>query len=58
MSDRLAISASFSILAMSAFVLFSGMATRAPLGPEALDMPAAVAAEPLAQAPGSGLAPA
>ena len=54
MSERLAISASFSVLAMAAFALFSGLATRVPLGPEAVAAPAAVsAAEPLAQGPGS-----
>lgn len=53
MSDRLAVSASFSVLAMAAFVLFSGLSTRAPLGPEAIAAPAAVsAAETVAAAPG------
>jgi hypothetical protein len=43
-SDRLTISAAFSVLMMSAFVLFGPGATRTELGPEALRAPASLSA--------------
>lgn len=39
MSDRLAISAAFSVLAMAAFVLFGGQAEQASFGPGSLETP-------------------
>jgi hypothetical protein len=51
MSDRLAISASFSVLMMAAYVLFGADAQRTPLGPEA----ALVSME--ARLPGTALVP-
>jgi hypothetical protein len=39
MSDKLAISAAFSIFAMAAFVLFGGEPAEAPFGPASLETP-------------------
>lgn len=55
MSDRLAISAAFSVLMMSAFVLFGTDSTRADFGPDALQAPAVSAAPNALAAPGSAL---
>ncbi len=41
MSDRLAISASFSVLMMAMYVLFGNDAVRMPVGPGQLDTPLA-----------------
>lgn len=42
MSDKLAISAAFSIFMMTAYVLFGGEASRAPIGPGSLEAPVAI----------------
>lgn len=47
MSDKLAISAAFSVLAMTAFVLFGGEAAKAPFGPAELNAPIALSAPAL-----------
>jgi hypothetical protein len=39
MSDRLAVSASLSVLMMSIYVLFSSDVARAPIGPDRLTAP-------------------
>lgn len=39
MSDRLAIASAFSVLAMTAYVLFGADAARAPLAAETMDSP-------------------
>lgn len=52
MSDRLAISASMSVLMMSIYVLFGADAVRAPLGTEQLSAPASNAAPGLPGNPG------
>ena len=44
MSDKLAISAAFSVLAMTAYVLFGGGTARAPFGPDSLRAPAGISA--------------
>lgn len=43
MSDRLAVSASFSILMMSIYVLFGSDSVRAPIGAQDLNVPASIA---------------
>lgn len=47
MSDKLAISAAFSVFMMTAYVLFGGEAVRAPIGPESLEAPVALSAPAL-----------
>ncbi len=47
MSERLAVSATLSVLMMSIYVLFGTEAARTPFGPQELSVPAA------ASAPGS-----
>lgn len=44
MSERLAVSATLSVLMMSIYVLFGTEAARAPFGPQELTVPAAIAA--------------
>lgn len=44
MSDRLAISAAFSVLMMTAYVLFGADAIRVPVGPDAAETPVTVSA--------------
>jgi hypothetical protein len=43
-SDRLAVSAAFSVLMMSAFVLFGPVSTRVEFGPAALRAPSGISA--------------
>lgn len=50
MSDRLAVSATLSVLMMSIYVLFGNNAVRLPIGPDQLSAPHAAAA---ARLPGS-----
>lgn len=52
MSDRLAVSASMSVLMMSIYVLFGTDAVRAPLRSEQLDAPASITAPGLPGNPG------
>lgn len=47
MSDRLAISAAFSVLMMSAYVLFGAEAVRVPVGPASVATPVSVSAPAL-----------
>ena len=47
MSDKLALSAAFSVLMMTVYALFGSEAARAPFGPAGLDAPAHVAVLPL-----------
>jgi len=51
MSDRLAVSASLSVLMMSTYVLFGSGAAHAPLGPEQLSAPHSASATGLAGNP-------
>lgn len=44
MSDRLAISASFSVLMMALYVLFGAQSARVPFGPQEMREPASIAA--------------
>jgi hypothetical protein len=54
MSDKLTISAGFSVLMMAAYVLFGAQAQKARLGPDAFTSP--IVAQPTASAPNlSGL---
>ncbi len=57
MSDRLAISAAFSVLMMSAFVLFGSGSTRADFGPDVLQASPGNAAPASLVAPGNALLP-
>ena len=50
MSDQLAISATLSVLLLSAFVLLSPATARVPLGPQAISAGAALPALPSASA--------
>jgi hypothetical protein len=52
-SDRLAVSAAFSVLMMSVFVLFGPGATRVELGPDAISAPASLVAPVAISLPGS-----
>lgn len=47
MSDKLAISAAFSVFMMTAYVLFGGEAAQAPFGPASLEAPATLSAPAL-----------
>ena len=47
MSDQLKVSAAFSVLIMSAYVLLGGDAVRAPIGPGSLQVPGIEAPGPL-----------
>ncbi len=47
MSDRLAVSAAFSVLMMASYVLLSTDAARVPLGPDSFDTPLRVSAPAL-----------
>jgi len=51
MSDRLAISATLSILMMSIYVLFGAHAARAPLGPDQFQTTSAIPASGLFGSP-------
>lgn len=44
MSDKLAISATLSVLMMTAYVLFGGEAAHVPFGPDSLEAPAGISA--------------
>lgn len=44
MSDKLAISATFSVFMMTAYVLFGGEAAHVPIGPGSLEAPAVLSA--------------
>lgn len=50
MSDRLAISAAFSVLMMAAYVLFSADAAQVPIGPQSVGAPISVSAPALPSA--------
>jgi hypothetical protein len=50
MSDRLAISAAFSVVMMAGYVLFSTDAVRMPIGPGSLSTPVSVSAPALPSA--------
>lgn len=50
MSDRLAISAAFSVLMMAGYVLFGADAARMPIGPGSLSAPVSVSAPALPSA--------
>jgi hypothetical protein len=52
MSDRLAFSATLSVLMMTIYVLFGADASRMPLGPEQLRVPAAATAPGMLGNPG------
>lgn len=51
MSDRLAVSASMSVMMMAIYVLFGADAARAPLGPEAFEAPISLRAPELSFEP-------
>ena len=55
MSDRLAVSASFSVLMMSIYVLFGADAAREPFGPRQLAPDHAISAQALPANPAQSL---
>ena len=55
MSDRLAVSASLSVLMMSIYVLFGGDAQRVPIGPDAIEIRSAAAASGWLASPAPGV---